>query len=104
MRDFEIQNKVLEFLYPLYEQAKIEEQKNIPAVLVLDPAVPPEKKSSPKRTIIVLSAFLLSLFFSILYAIIRESFSGIKKDEIRYQRIKSNIIDPLKNSFSMRRK
>jgi uncharacterized protein involved in exopolysaccharide biosynthesis len=104
MRDFEIQNKILEFIYPMYEQAKIEEQKNIPAVLVLDKAIPPEKKSSPKRVIIVLAAFLLSLFFSISYAVINESYKSLQKDEVRYRRIKNDIINPIKNSFRVGKK
>lgn len=104
MRDFEIQNKILEFIYPIYEQAKIEEQKNIPAVLVLDKAIPPEKKSSPKRVIIVLAAFLLSLFFSISYAVINESYKSLQKDEVRYRRIKNDIINPIKNSFRVGKK
>ena len=63
MRDYEIQNKLLEFIYPIYEQARIEEQKDMPVVLVVDTAIPPQKKSSPKRVLIVIGAFLISFFF-----------------------------------------
>lgn len=104
MRDYEIQNKLLEFIYPVYEQAKIEEQKNIPAVLVLDKALPPEKKSSPKRSIIVLSAFLLSFLFSVGYAIFKNSYETIQQDEIRYARIKNDIINPLRTFFKFSKK
>jgi len=103
MRDFEIQNKLLEFLYPIYEQAKIEEQKNTPVVLVVDKAVPPQKKDSPKRTIIVLLAVLLSFFFSIGYVLIKESYSNLQDDETRYKKIKNGIIEPLKSSFRFRK-
>ena len=48
-RDFEIQTKMLQFIIPLYEQARVDEQKNIPAVLVLDRGIPPERKNGPKR-------------------------------------------------------
>jgi uncharacterized protein involved in exopolysaccharide biosynthesis len=103
MRDFEIQNKLLEFLYPIYEQAKIEEQKNIPVVLVVDKAVPPQKKDSPKRTIIVFLAVLLSFFFSIGYVLIKESYSNLQDDEKRYKKIKNGIIEPLKSFFKFRK-
>ncbi len=53
-RDYEIQTKLLEFILPLYEQAKIEEQKDTPAVIVLDSAVPPEKPSTPNRVFLEL--------------------------------------------------
>lgn len=96
MRDYEIQNKLLEFIYPIYEQAKIEEQKNIPVVVVVDQAIPPEKKSSPKRTLIVVASFLLSLFFSIAYVLVKNSFDEMKNDENRYQKIKTGILDHFK--------
>ncbi len=39
---------------PMYEQAKVEEQKSIPTIMVIDKAVPPELKYSPKRSVIIL--------------------------------------------------
>lgn len=67
-RDLEIQNKLLEFSLPMYEQAKLDEQKDIPVVLILDAAVPGERKDTPKRMLIVLAAsvlFLILLAFSV---------------------------------------
>jgi uncharacterized protein involved in exopolysaccharide biosynthesis len=99
MRDYEIQNKLLEFIYPIYEQARIEEQKDMPVVLVVDKAIPPQKKSSPKRTLIVIGAFLISFFFSLGYVLIKESYNTVQSDEQRFKKIKEGIIDPLKSSF-----
>lgn len=65
-REVVIQQKILEFLVPLEEQARIDEQKDIPVVLVLDRAVPPEKKDRPKRVLIVLTAALLSTLSGVL--------------------------------------
>lgn len=103
-RDFEMQTKLMEFLLPIYEQAKIEEQKEIPVVLILDSAVPAEKKSSPKRSLIVVAAFLLSLFFSASYVLVRNSFSEIKNHPERYQKLREGIIIPLKNTFRSKTK
>lgn len=64
-RDVLIQQKLMELLVPLYEQARIEEQKNIPVVLVLDEAVPPERKARPNRSLIVVSACVSSLIVSV---------------------------------------
>ena len=99
MRDYEIQNKLLEFIYPIYEQARIEEQKDMPVVLVVDTAIPPQKKSSPKRVLIVIGAFLISFFFSLGYVLIKESYKTVQSDEQRFKKIKDGIIDPLKSSF-----
>jgi uncharacterized protein involved in exopolysaccharide biosynthesis len=67
-RELEIQGKILELLMPLYEQAKIEEQRSTPSVLILDRAVPAEKASKPKRLLltiaITLFAFLVAFVVS----------------------------------------
>jgi len=57
-RNVEIQGRLLELLMPLYEQAKIEEQRNTPSLVVLDVAVPAEKASKPKRFILLVLATL----------------------------------------------
>jgi capsule polysaccharide export protein KpsE/RkpR len=64
-REVEIQNKILEVILPMYEQAKIEEVKNIPSVIVIDKAIQPQIKYRPQRSFIVLSAIFLCLFISI---------------------------------------
>ncbi len=53
-RDLEIQNKTLQFVYPIVEQARIDEQKNMPTLLVIDKAFVPGKKYSPRRSLIVI--------------------------------------------------
>jgi uncharacterized protein involved in exopolysaccharide biosynthesis len=103
IRDYEVQNKLLEFLLPIYEQAKIDEQKDIPVVLVLDKAIPAEKKTYPKRMIIVLISFFLSFLLAVGYVFVKESFQNLKSDPIKYERIKTGIFDPL-NKFFIRKK
>ncbi len=66
-RDVEIQNKIMEFLYPMYEQAKIDEQKSMPTLLVIDKAEIPQLKYSPKKAFIILGAFLFFSFIFILF-------------------------------------
>lgn len=104
MRDFEMQTKLMEFLLPIYEQAKIEEQKEIPVVLVLDEAVPAQKKSSPKRALIVLIGFLLSFFFSTCYVLIKNSYSEIEYQPERFNKLREGILIPLKKSFSFKKR
>jgi uncharacterized protein involved in exopolysaccharide biosynthesis len=103
MRNYEIQSKILEFIYPIYEQAKIEEQKDMPVVLVVDTAIPPEKKSSPKRSFIVIGAFLVSFLFSVGYVLLKESYYSLQTDKDRYEKVKSGIIDPLKFTFKFKK-
>ncbi|WP_457651784.1 GumC family protein [Rhodocaloribacter sp.] len=66
-----IQERTLELVAPMLEQARFEEERDKEAVQVLDPAVPPVEKAKPKRSIIciaaTLSAFLLAVIFVLTY-------------------------------------
>jgi tyrosine-protein kinase Etk/Wzc len=87
-RELVLQEKILEFLLPQYEQAKIQEAKDTPTVQVLDPAVTPENKSRPKRAIIVSVAGLFALFISIVIAMLAERLSILKgNDRQQYDKI-----------------
>jgi uncharacterized protein involved in exopolysaccharide biosynthesis len=72
LRDIELQGKLLEFLLPLYEQAKIEEQRDTPSVIVLDAGVPAVKPSKPKRMIILALVGAGMFIISYLIALFRE--------------------------------
>lgn len=60
------------------EQAKIQENEELPTITILDRAVPPEMRSRPKRTVIVLLAFGLSLIVSLLLAAWLEYLSRLR--------------------------
>lgn len=69
-REVEINNLLLEYVLPLYEQAKIEEKKDYPVLQIIDQAVPPAKKSYPPRTVFALigSFSVTLLVFLVLLA------------------------------------
>lgn len=71
-REFMVQQRLLEYLLPVYEQTRIEEQRNTPVIVVLDEAKVPEKKSRPKRMIIVLVSVVLSMVIAITIILVRE--------------------------------
>jgi uncharacterized protein involved in exopolysaccharide biosynthesis len=72
-REAEVQAKIMEIVLPLYEQAKIEEQRDTPSVLVLDTAVPAFKASKPKRMLIMIAVILLAPLLAFVVTFIRES-------------------------------
>ncbi|MCK9209494.1 MAG: Wzz/FepE/Etk N-terminal domain-containing protein [Ignavibacteriaceae bacterium] len=78
-RAVEIQQTILEFVMPMYEQAKVEEQKSIPTVMVIDQAVPPQLKYSPKKAPIILGTFFLFSFFFIPFVFIGEKAINMEK-------------------------
>lgn len=71
-RDVEIYMKILEFLVPLYEQAKFEEKKSIPILKVIDQAVPAEKRAYPKRVLMSAIITFALLLITIAYLFFRE--------------------------------
>ncbi|MBE0557725.1 MAG: hypothetical protein IH628_10880 [Proteobacteria bacterium] len=60
-RDVEIQYRILQFLAPLYEQAKVEENRNIPSVVVLDYPALPERKARPKISLYGLLGLVIAV-------------------------------------------
>jgi tyrosine-protein kinase Etk/Wzc len=69
LQNIEIQSEILKFIVPVYEQAKLEEQKALPSVTVVDPPRIAEKKGKPFRALITLST-LFSSFLIILFSVI----------------------------------
>ncbi len=72
--DLEVEATILGSLLaatrPVLEEAKLEEQRHIEAVQVVDHAIPPPEKARPQRSVIVVastfSAFLLAMFYVLL--------------------------------------
>ena len=57
-RNMKVQDSLLEAFAKQYEIAKVDESKDGPLIQVVDPATPPERRSSPKRSQLVFqSAF-----------------------------------------------
>jgi tyrosine-protein kinase Etk/Wzc len=78
---YETFSKVKGFLLPMLEDAKLDETRETTSLLIVDTAEPPEKKSGPKRSLIVLGsefgAFILSVMFILLL-------NGYRNLKIRY--------------------
>ncbi len=72
-RDVKIYDEMLQFIVPLYEQSKFEEQKKIPILQVIDYAVPPERKMYPPRIFMSGIIACMVLFFSVCYLIAKEA-------------------------------
>jgi uncharacterized protein involved in exopolysaccharide biosynthesis len=70
LRQLKYNETLYELLVKQYELAKLDEARDAVVIQVIDRAVPPERKSRPKRTLIVLvttaTAFVLMLFVVLL--------------------------------------
>ncbi|MEW6196967.1 MAG: Wzz/FepE/Etk N-terminal domain-containing protein [Bacteroidota bacterium] len=80
-RNLEIQYKILEFVQPLYEQARVEEARNTPSVLVLDKAGPADRKAKPKGSIYASISFVVSSILGLLIVFFREFLSKLKMND-----------------------
>jgi uncharacterized protein involved in exopolysaccharide biosynthesis len=63
----EIQQEMLKFIIPIFENARMEEAKSIPGLVVVDEAFVAERKDRPKRSIIVIGAFMSTFLLMIVY-------------------------------------
>jgi tyrosine-protein kinase Etk/Wzc len=77
-RDLEIQYKLLEFVQPMYEEAKVEEVRNTPSVIVLDYAGPAERKAKPKGSVYLVVSFLSSTLIGLLVVFTLEGINKVK--------------------------
>jgi uncharacterized protein involved in exopolysaccharide biosynthesis len=60
LREVKIQDQVFAFLSAQYEEARINEARDVPTVEVLDPASPPERRSWPRRGLLTGLGLVLS--------------------------------------------
>lgn len=80
LRDVKYQEAIYEIMAKQFELAKVDEAKESQGVQQLDVAVPPDKKSKPKRAIIVVLAVLASGFFAVLLALFRASLAKARQN------------------------
>jgi uncharacterized protein involved in exopolysaccharide biosynthesis len=70
LRDVKYNETIFDILARQFEVAKLDEAKQGALIQVVDPAVPPDRRSFPKRTLIVLGATIAGLLAGISLACI----------------------------------
>lgn len=83
-RDLKYNETLYELLLKGLEIAKLDEAKEGEIVQVVDVAVPPDQKSSPHRTIIVILSTILAFFLAIFWIVMRQGLEkALEKEENR---------------------
>jgi uncharacterized protein involved in exopolysaccharide biosynthesis len=91
-RDAKVQAKVFELVTSRYELAKIEEAKDMNTIQILDRAVPPETRSSPKRTQMVVLSAVVAFFIAIFLAFFLEYVDRLRtSDPERFQALRDGF-------------
>jgi adenine/guanine phosphoribosyltransferase-like PRPP-binding protein len=80
LRDVKYNETIFDILARQFEVAKLDEAKQGALIQVIDPAVPPDRKSFPKRALIVIGATALGLFFGVFLALLQAGLGRIKKE------------------------
>jgi len=80
VREFRYQETLLDLFVRQYEAARVDESREGAIIQVLDLAVPPDHKSSPKRALIAIVATLASGFALLLFVFIRQAVRNASTD------------------------
>ncbi len=75
LRDLKIQEEVFQLLVQQNEMAKISKAREIASFQTLDPAVAPDKKTRPGRSVIAIASTFLAGFVAFLYFMAADRFS-----------------------------
>jgi len=86
-REMRYHESLYDFLSRQLEAARLDEAKDAVLVQVVDRAVPPEKKSSPKRMLIVAVTALLAFLVACFAILLREAIRRRQQDPVEAARI-----------------
>jgi tyrosine-protein kinase Etk/Wzc len=74
VRDIKILEQVNAYLESQRMQESIQEERDVPTIQVIDPALAPEKRSAPSRVWMVLLGGAVSFLIGIMYLVLRQTF------------------------------
>jgi len=80
LRDVKYFETIFELLAKQYEIARIDEARDVSLIQVLDKAVEPERKSKPKRALIVIVSALVAGFITVTWAFVAEALEKARRD------------------------
>ena len=82
-RDVKYYETIFELLAKQYEAAKIDESREAAVIQVLDQATEPDRKSSPKRLLIIALCAICGLMIGCVSSLVAEAFGRIQLDPDR---------------------
>ena len=80
LRDVKYYETIFDILARQFELAKLDEAKQGALIQVVDSAIPPDRRSSPKRALIVILATIAGFFMGLLTALLQASLQHLKSD------------------------
>ena len=89
LRNVKYYETMYELLAKQFELAKIDEAKDSAVVQVMDKAIEPDRKSKPKRSMLVLLSTLLAGVIAVLWAFVREAMAKASNDPQQVGRLQA---------------
>ena len=80
IRDVKYYETIFDILARQFEVAKLDEAKEGSLIQVVDPAIPPDRRSFPKRSLIVIGATTFGLFLGVFLALFQAGIQHLKRD------------------------
>jgi uncharacterized protein involved in exopolysaccharide biosynthesis len=77
--ELETMMKLKAAMLPTLEEVRTSIVRNSPSLYVLDPALPPIKKSAPRRSLIIGGAFVASAILALLLALVMDTLRKVKE-------------------------
>jgi tyrosine-protein kinase Etk/Wzc len=87
LRDLKYSEAIFDLLAKQYEAARLDEARTAAVIQVLDPAIAPDRKSSPQRTLIVVIVTMLGFFGSVGYVFSIEVLRRLHSDPAAHGRL-----------------
>ncbi|MGA2653927.1 MAG: Wzz/FepE/Etk N-terminal domain-containing protein [Terracidiphilus sp.] len=89
LRDEKYYETIFELIAKQLEMAKLDEARQGAIVQVADVAVPPDKKSSPQRTLIVVLMTLIAFVIAVLWTLSSEQWHRMQRDPDTYDKVQT---------------
>ena len=80
LRDVKYYETIFDILARQFEVAKLDEAKEGSVIQVVDPAIVPDRRSFPKRGLIVIGATVVGFFFGLFFVLLQAGFGRLKSD------------------------
>jgi uncharacterized protein involved in exopolysaccharide biosynthesis len=87
LRDLKYNEAIYELLAKQYEVARLDEAKDMALVQFVDRAVPPDRKTKPYRSLIVLAMAFIAGVLTLLWVLVREATARAKRDPRTEQKL-----------------
>ena len=78
LRDVKYYETIFDILARQFEVAKVDEAKEGAVIQVVDPAIPPDKRSFPQRALIVIGATIGGLLLGVLATLFQAAWERVK--------------------------